>query len=255
MDSFVEIDRIRLHTLALHTFPGRPTLVFLHDSLGCVELWRDFPRRLGEATGCNLLLYDRQGYGKSDPLPHPVRAGDYLEAEAQVLGKLLDRLQINDPILFGHSNGATIALISASRFPTRIRGLISEAGHVFVEHVTLQAIGRWLEQYQTTDLKDRLARYHGNRVETIFRAWTETWLSEAYATWNIEDLLPAIQCPVLVMQGDQDEFGTLRQVESIAAKVQGPVSKVILPGIGHTPHKEAPEEALTAAADFALRLP
>lgn len=253
-DSFADVNGARLYVRTTNNFPLRPTLVFLHDSLGCVELWRDFPRRLGQATHCNLFLYDRQGYGKSDPLPSPARAADYLDTEARVLGSLLQRFQITEPILFGHSNGATIALIAASRYPARIKGVISEAGHVYVEPITLNGIERALVDYRDTDLKRRLAKYHGTRVETIFRSWTETWLSEAFTKWNIEHLLPLIQCPVLVVQGDEDEFGTLNQVESITTRIQAPTHQVILPGVGHTPHKELPDATLQAAAKFVRKL-
>ncbi|GAA4331625.1 alpha/beta hydrolase [Flaviaesturariibacter amylovorans] len=232
------------------THPGWPTIVFLHDSLGCTALWRDFPARLAAATQCNLLVYDRQGYGRSAPFSGPPRTKGYLEREAAVLRGLLDALSLRDVVLFGHSDGASIALIAAALQPAGIRALVSEAAHLFVEPETLQGVRTAVEQYSATNLKERLGKYHGSKTEALFRAWTDTWLDPAFRNWDITPLLPGISCPTLVIQGEHDEYGTVRQVEGIASGINGPVEVLLLPGIGHTPHKEAPEATLHHAAAF-----
>lgn len=231
-------------------FPGRPTLVFLHDSLGCVQLWRDFPRKLAEATKCNVLAYDRLGYGKSGPMPTHERPVGYMELEAAVLDDLLAALGINDVVLFGHSDGGTIALIAASKYPERIKAVVCEAAHIFVEDVTLQGIYDAIEAYKNTNLPERLQKYHGDKVDTIFRSWTETWTRSDYRTWNIEHLLKGISCPLLFVQGEADEYGTLAQVDKTIGQVSGSAEKYLVPNVGHTPHKEAPEQVLARASAF-----
>lgn len=234
--------------------PGRPTLIFLHDSLGCTVLWRDFPQRLAAATQCNLLIYDRLGYGQSAPVPTHERPVNYMEVEADKLNNLLIAQGIDDAILFGHSDGGTIALIAASKYPHRIKAVICEAAHIFVEDITLAGIRAAIETYKTTDLAQRLAKYHGDKVDTLFRAWTETWTRSDYRDWNIESLLPAITAPLLFIQGDVDEYGSLDQVRKTSYQVSGPAEECILPGVGHTPHKEVPEATLQAATRFILAL-
>lgn len=236
-------------------FAGRPTLVFLHDSLGCISLWRDFPEQLGEWSQCNVLVYDRHGYGVSDELVKPERANDYLEDEAAILIELIETLNIAQPILFGHSDGGSIALIAAAKYPNKIAAVISEGAHIFVEAETIKGIREAMEQYQTTDLKQKLEKYHGDKTDALFNAWTKTWTSDAFQSWNIENFLPLIGCPVLIIQGENDEFGTLAQVNGIVKQVSGKAVKQILPGIQHTPHKEAPEFILKLASDFIQSLP
>lgn len=231
-------------------YKGRPTIVFLHDSLGCVSLWRDFPAKLSQLTQCNILVYDRLGYGKSQAMPDVPRPVNYLETEADTLNDLLSELAIDRPILFGHSDGGSIALLTASRYPEKIKAVIAEAAHVFVEEITLKGIREAMEAYKTTNLKERLEKYHGGNTDILFRAWTQTWTRDDFRNWNIENFLPAISCPVLVMQGLKDEFGSLAQVESIVNNVSGNVKKMLIKVSGHTPHKETPEEILAVAADF-----
>ena len=254
-DTLVQIDGIRLHVRQVNSFENRPTIVFLHDSAGSIELWRDFPLRLGTAANCNFVIYERQGFGKSDPLPTPQRSKDYLEREADILGGLLAHRKITNAILFGHSDGASIALIAAGNYASVVKGVISEAAHVFVEQITVDGLRKAVDNYRNGNLKRRLEKYHGERTEAVFRAWTETWLSEFYRDWNIEHLLPAIRCPVLLIQGEKDEYGTLKQVESIASQISGVAHKAVMPGIGHTPHKEVPDKILTLAAQFIDELP
>lgn len=241
---------VHLYTKYSFSRPGRPVLVFLHDSLGCTQLWRDFPEKLAEATQCNVLVYDRQGYGKSDPLPSRHRAIDYLEREAAVLNSLLQQLQITDAILFGHSDGASVALIAAALYPQGIRAIVSEAAHIFVEDITIRGILHNADLYRDTNLKQRLEKYHGDKTEDVFHSWAETWTRADFRSWNIEHLLPRIQCPVLVMQGDADEFGTLAQVDGLMNGIGERAERCIIPGAGHTPHKEAAELAFERSAAF-----
>ena len=231
---------------ALH----RPTLVFLHDSLGCIQLWRNFPEKLAEATACNALIYDRLGYGRSAPAGPEKREKDYLEKEAHVLVKVLQKAGIQQAILFGHSDGGSIALIAAAEYPELINGIITEGAHVFVEDITLAGIREAVKAYETTSLPQKLAKYHGNKTEWVFYAWTDTWLSPRFRDWNIEQYLPKIKCPVLVIQGGEDEYGSIRQVEAIVEQVKGPAEQLIIAGAGHSPHKEAAEVTLTGANEF-----
>lgn len=231
-------------------YNDRPTIVFLHDSLGCISLWRDFPENLGKLTQCNVLIYDRLGYGKSNPMPDVPRPVNYLELEAHMLHNLLNKLHIDKPILFGHSDGGSISLLTASKYPERIMAVVSEAGHIFVEDITLKGIREAMHDYKTTNLKTRLEKYHGYNTDILFRAWTQTWTREDFRNWNIESFLPAITCPVLVIQGLDDEFGSIAQVNGIVNSVSGRIEKVLIDGSAHTPHKEKPEETLEAATKF-----
>lgn len=231
-------------------FENRPTLVFLHDSLGCTALWRDFPEKLAEATQCNLLVYDRLGYGKSDPMPTYERPIHYMELEADSLNDLLTTLKIDNAILFGHSDGGTIALLTAGKYKERIKMLVCEAAHIYVEDITLKGIHEAIEAYETTNLSERLQKYHGNNTDMLFKAWTKTWTRSDFRDWNIESMLPHITCPLLFVQGEADEYGTLEQVEKTINAVSGETEKYIIPNIGHTPHKEAPDLVLKKVAEF-----
>jgi len=239
-----------LHIIQYGNDAERPTIIFLHDSLGCVELWRDFPKQLSAISNCNGLVYDRQGYGKSSPFANGNRKKDYLEVEADVLQRLLEHLSIKHAILFGHSDGGSIALIAAAKYPANIKAVITEGAHIFVEEITLQGIREAVIAYQTTNLKERLEKYHSDKTEAVFRAWAETWLRQDFRSWNIEGFLPQITCPVLVIQGEKDEYGTLAQVAGIVNQVSGEASQLIIPAVGHTPHKEAKEVVLEQSASF-----
>jgi len=233
-----------------HSFKNKPTIVFLHDSLGSAQLWRDFPSKVSEAAQCNTLVYDRLGYGKSFPMPTHERENNYMETEADILNDLLNELNLNDVILFGHSDGGTIALITASKYPEKIKAVICEAGHIFVEDVTVKGVKDALEAYRTTNLPERLQKYHGDKVPMIVKAWAEIWLSERFRSWNIEYLLKNIKSPLLFIQGEADEYGTLHQVEKTISQVSGSAEKFIIPNIAHTPHKETPDVVLNKAIEF-----
>jgi pimeloyl-ACP methyl ester carboxylesterase len=254
LTSFFEIEGTRLEYRFLGPAPGEaPTLVFLHEGLGSAGLWRDFPDRLAAATGCGALVYSRRGYGASDPVSsnRPVR---FMHDEAlSVLPAVLAHFEIERPILFGHSDGASIALLYAGSGFGPVRGLLLEAPHVFVEPVCLESIARLAREYETTDLPRRFARHHAN-ADAMFRTWADVWLRPEFAAWNIEEALPKVTAPVLVIQGEQDEYGTLRQVAAVTSGVSGPAEAFILPGAGHSPHRDRPDEVLAAAARFVERL-
>jgi pimeloyl-ACP methyl ester carboxylesterase len=234
----------------LERFQDRPTIVFLHDSLGCIELWRDFPQKLADAADCNFLVYDRLGYGKSDPAPTNERSNNYMELEADFLNELLTELQLKDVVLFGHSDGGSIALIAAGKYPENIQAVIAEAAHIFVEDITLEGIDYAKSSYESLNMAERLAKYHGDKVDFVFSAWTETWMKPEFRSWNIEHFLPNISCPVLFIQGEDDEYGSLDQVNRTLEQVNGSAEKLILPEIGHTPHRESPKEVLEKASMF-----
>jgi len=233
--------------------PNVPFLVFLHEGLGSIGLWRDFPDRVAAATGCAVLLYSRYGFGRSDILIEEPRKPDYLHAEAlDVLPRVLDHFGIVEPILIGHSDGASIALIYAAASGQPLKGIVAEAAHVFVEEITLAGIRDAVHAWNTTELPSRLARHHTD-AERTFRGWHEIWLAPAFRDWNIEHLLPAITCPTLVIQGEGDEYGTLEQVEKIVRQVSGPVEKLALANCGHTPHRDQAETVLNAIMWFVAK--
>ncbi|WP_091507780.1 alpha/beta fold hydrolase [Flexibacter flexilis] len=250
MNQITEINGVGLFVQHEAKPDTRYTLVFLHDSLGCAVLWRDFPQQLAQKTDCAYLVYDRQGYGQSAPFGAQPRQQDYMEKEADVLAALLEQLGIGNAVLFGHSDGGTIALLAAAKYPEIVVGVVTEGAHVFVEEITLKGIREAVESYQTTNLPEKLAKYHGSKTDGVFWAWAATWLSEMYRDWNIEHFLPKIQCPVLVIQGENDEFGTLAQVEAIVSQVSGQAEQLILPAVGHNPHKEAQAETIEVVAAF-----
>lgn len=235
-------------------YAEKPTIIFLHESLGSIELWRDFPQKLGELTQCNVLIYDRQGYGRSCPFSYPKRENDYMELEADILNELLEYWNIDKAILFGHSDGGSIALLTAAKHPEKIIGTITEGAHVFVEDVTLNGINEAIQLYKTTDLKSKLEKYHGDNTEAMFLAWAETWTSDKFRSWNMESFLPMVTCPSLIIQGEDDEYGTLKQMDSIVEKTTGPSSRLVIPDVKHTPHKEVPELLLERATAFIQHL-
>jgi pimeloyl-ACP methyl ester carboxylesterase len=246
---FADIGDQRLEYLRLDGKAGAPTLVFLHEGLGSIAMWRDFPQRVATATGHPALVYSRAGYGRSSPLTQARRA-DYMHVEAlSVLPALLDRLAIERPILIGHSDGASIALIHTSSGIRAVRAVAGIAPHVFVEELSLASIARAKTSYDSGDLRPRLARYHAD-VDSAFRGWNDIWLAPEFREWNIEPLLRGIACPVLLIQGEDDEYGTLAQIDTIQRQVAGPAQRVVLAACGHSPQRDQPAVTLTVLSRF-----
>lgn len=232
----------------------RPALVFLHEALGSVALWRDFPDRVAAATGCRTLVYSRCGLGGSTPLERTPRDPDYLHREAlEVLPAMLARLSIARPVLIGHSDGASIALIHAGAARWAVAGVVAMAPHVFVEEVTLAGIAQAVRAWETSDLPARLARHHRDAAAT-FRGWADTWLAPAFRDWNIESFLPGIRCPVLAIQGEDDEYGSMAQLEAIARRAPD-VELLELADCRHAPHRDQPAAVLEAVVRFVGALP
>jgi pimeloyl-ACP methyl ester carboxylesterase len=239
MHDFVSIDGTRLE-YAWHGPPPAqaPTLVFLHEGLGSISQWRNFPAELCSRLGCGALVYNRCGHGKSDSLTGPRSPGFMHDEAMTVLPQLLEVFEIRRPILVGHSDGASIALIHAGSGAGDPFALILEAPHVFVEDVTVARIAGLRDLYQTGDLRTKLARHHGANIDTLFRYWTEVWLRPEFRAWNIEDYLPDVKCPALIIQGKQDEYGTDRQVNTLVAALGGRCEGIMLDHCGHTPHAD-----------------
>ena len=227
---------------------NRPPLVFLHEGLGSVSLWRDFPARVAAATGARTLVYSRRGYGQSDPLQGGFEP-DYMHREAlEVLPVLLAALDIRRPVLIGHSDGGSIALIHAGAGRDPLAGVITLAAHVFVEDLSIASIAAAKRAFESTDLPQKLGRHHRD-VEHTFWNWNSIWLDPRFRAWNIEEYLANIVCPVLVIQGEDDEYGTLKQVEAIASQVAD-ARQLLLPDCRHSPHKDQPEATLAAIVEF-----
>ena len=237
------------HSLEYQWIEGAgPTLVFLHEGLGSIAQWRDFPANVARATGCRALVYDRYGYGKSDVLREPRVGVEFMHDGAlNELPELLENLNIENPVLVGHSDGASIALIYAGTY--QVRGVAVMAPHVFVEDGGLQSIANLNQAFETGDLAERLGKYHRNARKT-FHLWADAWLDPAFRQWNIEEYLPRIRCPVLAIQGKDDEYGSMAQLDAIVTQVQGPRELLRLPRCGHSPHKDQPDEVLNSVAGF-----
>lgn len=229
-----------------------PTLVFLHEGLGSASMWRDFPDRAAQATGCAALVYSRYGHGRSDVL-REARAVNYMHVEAlEVLPDLLEQLAIREPVLVGHSDGGSIALIYAG-VRDRIKALVVMAPHVFVEDISVTSIAEAKTAFDTTDLPQKLARHHADAGRT-FRGWNDIWLSPDFRSWNIEAYLPRIDCPMLAIQGFDDEYGTMAQLEAIARQTGGPVRLLRLADCKHSPHRDQPAVVIEALSRFLGRL-
>ena len=245
----------RLEYVRYHAGSDRsPTLVFLHEGLGCVALWKDFPKRVAAITGCDTLVYSRFGYGGSDPvsLPRPLT---YMHDEGlNVLPQLLNAASIRRAVLIGHSDGASIAIIHAGgEQDPRIEGLVLMAPHVFNEPVCVASIEKARRDYGK-GLKERLALYHGTNIECAFRGWNDAWLDPGFLKWNIEKYVPGIRVPVMVIQGRDDEYGTQAQVRAINRQCGSPVEVHVLDDCGHSPHRDQGERTLALIAGFACKL-
>jgi len=234
---------------------ARPYLVFLHEGLGCIAMWGDFPAKLCAATGCPGLVYDRLGYGRSSALNHP-RTIHYLHRYALCeLPELLEKILPDTPyILIGHSDGGSIGLIFAAERPSLLKGLITEAAHIFVEEETLAGIKVANEAWAKGKLKG-LAKYHGDKTDSLYHAWSATWLSDWFQSWNIEYLLPSIEAPLLVIQGRDDQYASAEQAAHIAAKTSGYAHVELVANCAHIPHIEAQTVVLQLMADFIAQVP
>lgn len=251
-DSRLEWRRVEPAAATVAADGERPTLVLLHEGLGCVALWRGFPDSLVRATGLSAFLYSRAGYGRSSPTPGSLPL-DYHRIEAiEVLPGVLAAAAIRRPILVGHSDGGTIALIhaAAAASPPAPLAVVTMAAHVSNEETTLRGIVEAREAFTQTDLRARLSVYHGENVDGAFWGWCDTWLSPAFRAWNVEAQLPAVTCPVLVIQGEHDQYGTEAQVQAIARQVSGPAETLMIADCGHAPHLEQPAQACAAIASF-----
>jgi pimeloyl-ACP methyl ester carboxylesterase len=236
---------------------GAPLVVFLHEGLGSVAMWRHYPQSLCDAGGYRGLVYSRPGYGRSTPRAHGEHWDvDFMHRQAlELLPALFARLRIGDgdarPWLFGHSDGASIALIHAAAFPARVAGVVAVAPHIVVEDVSLRSIAHARDAYRLTDIKGKLARYHDD-PDSAFFGWNDVWLDARFRSWSIESLLDAIACPILAVQGTADEYGTLAQVEGIRARAPQ-AEVVVLEDCGHSPHRDRPGALTAAVTDFIAR--
>ncbi|MFK7881627.1 alpha/beta fold hydrolase [Roseobacter sp.] len=258
--SWVNLDRVEADGVLLEcaTFgppPGdAPTLVLLHEGLGCIALWRSFPDALVEKTGCGVFVYSRAGYGQSDPalLPRPL---DYMTREAiEELPKVLNAAAIGRCILVGHSDGATIAAIYAgSAVDARVRGLVLMAPHFFTEKVGLAEIEKTRELFRVSELEESMAKYHRDAKAT-FRGWTDVWLDSEFKDWDVSDVIDYLRIPTLVIQGKNDQYGTTAQVEEVANRIYAPCDIEMLPDCKHSPHLDQPNVTTCLIAGFAQRL-
>ncbi|MEA2929224.1 MAG: hypothetical protein QOG38_1652 [Hyphomicrobiales bacterium] len=248
----VSIDGTSLEYRMIGPRPGKaPTIVMLHEGLGSVTTWGEFPQRLAERTGAGVFVYSRAGYGKSSAITLP-RPLDYMQREAtDALPKLLDAIGFKRGILFGHSDGATIAAYYAGSVQDhRVRGLILMAPHFFMEASNIAAIKKTVETYRTTDLRARLARHHAD-VDAAFRGWSGAWLDPGFASFDTTDALAYVRVPMLIIQGEADPYGTVAQARVAEQECYCPVETLLLPGVGHAPHREKPEETLSVITAFA----
>ncbi|MBL8691169.1 MAG: alpha/beta hydrolase [Rhodospirillaceae bacterium] len=254
MTAFVTVNGTRLEYQLIDSSQGRnDTLVFLHEGLGSVAGWRDYPAKIAAATGWRVLAYSRRGYGQSDPITGP-RAVDFMHDEGRiVLPALLDQLGIDRPMLIGHSDGGSISLIHAGGTDRPIRGVVTLAAHVFVEDLTIAGIVDAKKAFETTDLRQRLGRIHKD-VKSAFWGWNDIWLHPDFRAWNIEAFLPTIRCPVLAIQGVDDQYGTPAQVDAIVRGVGTKGRGLMIENCRHAPHREAEAATTRAIVDFVAGL-
>jgi len=246
--AFIEVRGRSLEVRRIAAAAEGPTLVFLHEGLGSISQWRDFPDAIAAASGLPALIYARYGHGQSTVLQQP-HGVDFMHREAlESLPDLLRALGIARPILIGHSDGASIALIYAGAGHP-VQGLVAMSPHVFVEDISIAGIVAAKQAFETTELPQKLARHHRDAGKT-FHAWNDIWLAPAFRSWNIEQFLPAIHCPLLAIQGQEDEYGSMAQVDAIARQAGGAVELLKLERCGHSPHKDQPQRVAEAIVEF-----
>lgn len=248
MDERLTLDGAKLE---LRYIPGRDCsvpLVFLHEGLGSISMWRDFPAKVAVATGSSVLLYSRPGHGASDAALGP-HEPDFMHREAERLARIIETVGFDDPILVGHRDGGSIALLYAARPEARLRGLVMLAPQVFVEDVTVQSIENARMRFETTDFKARLGRYHRD-AEHTFRLWNDIWLAPAFRAWNIEPIISRVRAPMRVLQGRDDIYGTSAQHEAIARRATVEADVLVLSDCGHSPHRDRPATTCGAIAAF-----
>lgn len=231
--------------------PETPFLVFLHEGLGSIRQWKEFPDAIGKRVKCPVLIYDRYGYGKSQAFTEP-RTPEYLNTEAFVfLPGLLEKLGIHEKIiLIGHSDGGSIALLYASKYPDRVSGLITEADHLFCEEITIEGIKKAEQEYEKGKLKASLQKFHGDKTDAVFYGWSKVWTAGENRDWNMEHYLPSITCPVLAIQGKEDAYGSEKQLLAKQEKISGPVEILFIDGCGHIPHFQAANEVKCKMLNF-----
>lgn len=252
MPDFLNVDGVRLEFVSIgEPGDGQPGFVLLHEGLGCVDMWRNFPQSLHHASGRNVFVFSRRGYGRSDPKPAPWSL-DYMHEEAlEILPRVLAAAGLDDVILVGHSDGASIALIYAGGVEDHsARGLILMAPHVFNEPVCVQSIELARKAYQETDLRSRLNLYHGTNVDHAFWGWNRAWLDPGFLDWNIEKYLSSVTVPTLLIQGKQDQYGTAKQIEAIQRQINAPVRCELLHDCGHSPYIDQPQAVLESIGRF-----
>ena len=251
VDGFVDAGNGRLEYVWHGDDAAQPPIVMLHEGLGSVSMWRDFPARLNAATGRRVLVYSRLGYGRSSPSREPWTPGYLHEEATAALPEFLGQLNVDEPVLFGHSDGGSLALIHAALVDRPVSAIVALAPHVKVEERSLAGIRAARDAY-AAELRARLARHHDD-VDATFWRWNRLWLDPAFRDWNIEELLPRVSCPVLAIQGAQDEYGTMEQVDSIARSAPR-VRLAKLDDCRHSPHRDQPELVLGAVAKFLVSL-
>lgn len=231
-----------------------PTLIFLHEGIGCVEMWKDFPRKVSQETGCPVLVFSRFGYGNSDLYPNPWKINFMHKEALRILPEIIKETQIKNYILIGHSDGGSIAIIFAGGPHSKgLKGVITEAAHVFCEPITINCIQQAKINYEQHTLRQGLKKYHGKNTENAFRGWNDVWLNPTFINWNIEKYLSRIKVPLLAIQGKDDQYGTEKQIESIKSHVNH-AKTYLIDDCRHSPHLEQPEKILNIMTQFIYKI-
>ena len=244
MEGYIDFDSYHLYTKHVQCRPDAPTLVFLHDAWGCIDMWGDFPQRLADSLPANYLVYDRAGHGKSGRVDYERRPTTFFEDEAAVLIKLMDKLGIGKAILYGHSDGGTIALTAAALYPERISGLILQSAHTCTEPEGLKLVADITEASKHTHLCQSLARFHGENMPNVFNYWSRMWADKRFQKWDIVRHIQKVTCPIIAFRGENDRFDTVKQNTTIAEHTGGKIIMTLIPNAAHNSHKENPEATL-----------